>query len=158
MRRSIVSLAVLFALVLAPLAAHAKKYKNSHLAVPPSRMVNLRVQIDAMDNGALTLDGLGGILILQQFALVVTDVIVTPVVVTPDNTTPIWVSLTLGGRGFEIREVGAHTHTVSLGGGIAATPNQPLGAANFSSVPVQINVLGYLVDGQSLAIGISPEP
>lgn len=157
MKRLIVSLAVLFALAATPLAAHAKKYKNTHLAVPPNRMVNLEAQIDPSTGGSLTLDGLGGLLTLQQFALVVTDVIVTPVVVTPDNTTPIWVVLTLGGRGFEIREVGAHTHTVSLGGGIAATPNQPLGASNHSTVPVQVNVIGYLVDGQSLASGISPE-
>jgi hypothetical protein len=86
----------------------------------------------------------------------VTDVIVTPQAV-PDMTTPIWVSVTLGGRGFEVRGVGAHTHQVSFGGAMAATPNQPLGASNHSSVPVTVNVLGYLVDGAALASGVSPE-
>jgi len=158
MQRALTSLLLAVLVCAVPLPAFAgKKFKNTHLAVPSQRMVNLAATIDASDSSALTLDGLGTPLVMQQHALVVTDVIVTPVVVTPDTTTPIWIVLTLGGRGFEIRRLGAQTQHISFGGGIAATPNQPLGAANHSTVQVEVNVMGYLVDGQSLASGVSPE-
>jgi hypothetical protein len=153
------ALAAVLALLAPPHAAEAaKKFRSTHLAVPPQRLVALRATMASNDASALTLDGLGTPLVLQQFALVVTDVVVVPTVVTPDTTTPIFVHLTLGGRSIEVREVGARTHHLSLGGGMAATPNQPLGASNFSPVEVTVHVLGYLVDGAALASGASPEP
>jgi hypothetical protein len=143
-------------LALALPAQAAPKFKKTHFGVPPERMVNLEAVVDASSQEALTLDALGTPLILQKYALIVTDVIVTPIA-AQDTTTPIWVNLSFGGRGFEIRRLGAQTHHVSLGGAIAATPNQPLGVSNASAVNVQVNVLGYLVDGAALASGVSPE-
>jgi hypothetical protein len=149
---------IAFAFALALLAASpagAAKYKKTHLTVPPARLISLSAQIEDGAGGQLTVDGAGSPLLLQKFAFIATDVIVTPVA-PQDTTTPIWVVLTLGGRGFEIRRLGAQTHAISLGGGMAATPNQGISASNHSTVPVQITVLGYLVDGQSLATGVDP--
>ena len=145
------------ALLAVPLpAAAGGKFKKTHLTVPPERLLSLSASVEPSTQESLTPDASGIPLVLQKYALIVTDVIVTPVAVQ-DTTTPIWISLTLGGRGFEVRRLGAQTHHISLGGAIAATPNQPLGVSNHSTVPVSVNVLGYLVDGQSQPTGGNPE-
>jgi hypothetical protein len=144
------------ALVAAPLpAAAAAKFKKTHLGVSPNRIVSLFAVVDASSFEFLTPDASGIPLLLQKFTLVVTDVIVTPVA-AQDTTTPIWVSFTFGGRGFELRRLGAQTHTVSFAGGMTSTPNQPLGVSNHSTVQLEVNVLGYTVDGLGLATGELP--
>jgi hypothetical protein len=154
MIRAAFTAALALALVAAA-PASAAKFKKTHLGVPPERLMSLSATIDAGAGAQPTPDNNGSPLLLQKFAFIVTDVIVTPVA-AQDTTTPIWVSITLGGRGFEIRRLGAQTHHVSLGGAIAATPNQGIFVANHSGVQVEVNVLGYVVDGQSLATGGDP--
>jgi hypothetical protein len=142
-------------LLAAPFPAAAAKYKKTHLTVPPNRMISLFALVDPSSSEQPMPDGTGDPLPLQKSTLVVTDVIVTPVA-AQDTTTPIWVSFTLGGRGFEIRRLGAQTHTISFEGGMASTPNQGISVANHSTVPLQVNILGYLVDGLGLATGELP--
>jgi hypothetical protein len=149
---------IAFALALVLLAAApagAAKYKKTHLTVPADRLVSLSALIDASGSAQPTPDASGTPILLQKFAFIATDVIVTPVAAM-DTTTPIWVDVNLGGRGFELRRLGAQTHHISLGGAMAATPNQGINVVNHSSVQVQVTVLGYIVDGESQPTGGDP--
>ena len=90
-------------------------------------------------------------------AFVVTDIIVTlPDGTPPDTTTPIEVALSFGLRNFFVKEIGARSYTYSFDGGLMATPDAEFGGNNYSAVPVDVRVLGYVVEGPAPAAGVSP--
>jgi hypothetical protein len=151
----------LLALALQPVSAQAaKKFRNTHLGVPPAKVVTLSRSFLASNGGQIFIDGVqDALLVLGTQAFVVTDIIVTlPDGTPPDTTTPIEVAISFGLRNFFVKEVGARTYTYHFDGGLMATPNAEFGGNNYSAVPVDVKVIGYLVEGPAPAPGVSPIP
>jgi hypothetical protein len=145
----------------APVPAHAaKKFRNTHNGVPPAQVVTLSRSLLASGGGQMFIDGVqDSLLVLGTKAFVVTDIIVTlPDGTPPDTTTPIEVAISFGLRNFFVKEIGARSYTYSFAGGLMATPGADFGVNNYSSVPVDVKVIGYLVEGPAPAQGVSPIP
>ena len=143
----------------APVPAHAaKKFRNTHNGVPAAQVVTLSRSLLALGGGQMFIDGVqDSLLVLGTKAFVVTDIIVTlPDGTPPDTTTPIEVAISFGLRNFFVKEIGARSHTYSFAGGLMATPGADFGVNNYSSVPVDVKVIGYLVEGPAPAQGVSP--
>jgi hypothetical protein len=139
-------------------ARAAKKFRNTHVGVPATQVVTLARSLTAVNGGQLFIDGVqDALLVLGTKAFVVTDIIVTlPDGTPPDTTTPIEVAISFGLRNFFVKEIGARSYTYSFAGGLMATPAADFGINNYSNVPLDVKVIGYLVEGPAPAQGVSP--
>jgi hypothetical protein len=162
MLRLVLSIALVLGFTaLGPAPAHAaKKFRNTHVGVPATQVVTLSRSFLAVNGGQMFIDGVqDALLVLGTKAFVVTDIIVTlPDGTPPDTTTPIELALSFGLRNFFVKEIGARSYTYSFAGGLMATPGAEFGGNNYSSVPVDVKVIGYLVEGPAPAQGVSPIP